>query len=304
MTTSSKPAFLPLLLGLLLLATPRLQGEQDYAARLKELNEQKAEAQIEPLLNEWREKRPNDPDAWVSSANYYFNERRINISTKKPTKGDFPLNNLETGEPAGSISLESDMGAIKRATTLLQEATKKFPGRVDIWCGLAFLQQETGDFDAEFATLKNMIAYTHDHPARLQWLKGEKLPDPPDQFLAEKIHSYGMYYEKKETPENDRRFFRIAMFATESFPNIPYGFNDVGMFYSVSGEPAKAREWLEKANRIAPNDTLILMNLGQIALKLHDDRSARKWFEEVIKREPKGEFAEQARNALGKLKKK
>jgi len=304
MTVFSQPAFRPFLIVLLLLANSRLQGEPDYAARLKELKEEKADAQIEPLLKEWREKRPNDPDAWVSSANYYFNQRRINISTKKPAKGDFPLNNLETGEPAGSISLESDKGAIKRATALLQEATKKFPDRVDIWCGLAFLQQESGNFDAELATLKNMIAYTHDHLAQLQWLKGEKLPDPPDQFLAEKIHSYGMFYEKKENPEDDKRFFKIAMLATESFPNIPYGFNDVGMFYSISGEPTKAREWLEKANRIAPNDTLILMNLGRISLKLGDNRSARKWYEEVIKREPKGEFAEQARNALGKLKKK
>jgi TolA-binding protein len=76
------------------------------------------------------------------------------------------------------------------------------------------------------------------------------------------------------------------------------------MFYSISGDQAKAREWLEKANRIAPNDTLILMNLGQISLKLRDNRSARKGYEEVIKREPKGEFAEQAREALKKLQKK
>jgi len=300
----SKPAFIPLLLVVLSLASPRLLGEQDYAARLKELKDEKADAQIEPLLNEWREKRPNDPDAWVSSANYYFNQRRINISAKKPAKGDFPLEKLETGEPAGSISFESDKGATKRAAALLQEATGKFPDRVDIWCGLAFLQQESGDFDAEFGTLKNMIAYTHDHPEHLQWLKGEKLPGPQDQFLAEKIHSYGLFYEKKENPEDDRRFFKIAMLATERYPNIPYGFNDVAMFYSISGDQAKAREWLEKANRIAPNDTLVLMNLGRISLKLRDNRSARKWYEEVIKREPKGEYAEQAKEALKKLQKK
>jgi len=304
MTVFSKLAFIPFLFVLLSLATPHLLAEQDYAARLKELKDEKADAQIEPLLNEWREKRPNDPDAWVSSANYYFNQRRINISTKMPAKGDFPLEKLETGEPAGSISFESDQGAAKRATALLQEATGKFPDRVDIWCGLAFLQQESGDFDAEFATLRNMIAYAHDHPAHLQWLKGEKVPAPQDQFLAEKIHSYGLFYEKKENPEGDRRFFKIAMLATERYPNLPYGFNDVAMFYSISGDQTKAREWLEKANRIAPNDTLVLMNLGRISLKLRDNRSARKWYEEVVRREPKGEYAEEAKNALKKLQKK
>jgi hypothetical protein len=35
-------------------------AEQDYAARFEQLGEKKADAQIEPLLNEWCEKRPND----------------------------------------------------------------------------------------------------------------------------------------------------------------------------------------------------------------------------------------------------
>jgi hypothetical protein len=53
-----------------------------YSARYDQLKDQHAEAQIEPLLTEWREKTPNDPDAWINSANYYFNQRQVVISTK------------------------------------------------------------------------------------------------------------------------------------------------------------------------------------------------------------------------------
>src|SRR5438067_6837618 len=81
-------------------------AEQDYAARFKQLQEQKADAQMEPLLNEWREKVPNDPEAWVTSANYYFNQRQIMLSPKKPGKGDFSLKDPKTGKQAGSISFE------------------------------------------------------------------------------------------------------------------------------------------------------------------------------------------------------
>src|SRR5712691_2156635 len=182
-----------------------LAAEQDYAARFKELREQKADAQIEPLLNEWREKEPNDPDAWITSANYYFNQRQVMISTKKPDKGDFSLTDAKTGKPAGSISFEQDKTAAKHAADILQEATTKFPDRLDIWCGLAFIQQESGSFDAELATLKNMVGYARDHSTQVKWLKGEELPEPPDQFIAEKLHSYGLYYEKKENPEDDKR---------------------------------------------------------------------------------------------------
>jgi tetratricopeptide (TPR) repeat protein len=300
---SSRLAVYSLLAITLLFTGIGLTAEQDYAARFKELREQKADAQIEPLLNEWREKRPNDPDAWITGANYYFNQRQVMISTKKPQKGDFSLTHKKTGKQAGSISFEADRGAIKRAAELLQEATAKFPDRLDIWCGLAFIFQETGDFDFELATLKRMVAYAHDHAAELRWLKGEPLAEPADQFIAEKLHSYSLYYEKKENPEDDKRFLQIAMFGTEQFPNLPYAFNDVAQFYYVSGDKKKAREWLEKASKVDPKDTLVLMNLGNVSMKLGDPGSARKYYEEVVEVDPDGEYAQDAKDALRKLKK-
>jgi Flp pilus assembly protein TadD len=148
-----------------------------------------------------------------------------------------------------------------------------------------------------------MVAYARDHATELKWLKGENLPQPPDQFIPEKLHSYGLYYEKKENPKDDKRFLEIAKFSAEQFPNHPYAFNDVAMYFSLIGDNAKTREWLERANRIDPKDTLVMMNLGHICSKLGDSRNARKWYEEIIQVDPTGEDAQQAKDALAKLKK-
>ena len=150
-----------------------------------------------PLLTEWREKAPDDPDAWITGANYYLGQGQIMISKKKPGPGDFKLSDEKTGKQAGSISFEQDKPGIKRAVDLLQEATTKFPDHLDIWCGLAFMYQESGDFDNELSTLKKMVAYARAHPAQLKWLKGEPLGKPADKFVAEKLHEYGSYYEGK-----------------------------------------------------------------------------------------------------------
>jgi tetratricopeptide (TPR) repeat protein len=169
-----------------------LVAERDYAARFEQLREEKADAKIEPLLNELREKRPSDPEAWITSANHYFNQRQVMISTKKPQKGDFSLTDKKTGKPAGSISFEQDKGNMKRAADLLQEATTKFPDRLDIWCGLAFIYQESGDFESEMSTLQRMAAYSREHATQLKWLKGEPLNEPADKFVPEKLHGYGL----------------------------------------------------------------------------------------------------------------
>src|SRR5437660_6731505 len=129
-----------LLLAPLFFAGVLLAAEQDYAARFKELQAQKAGPQIDSLLDEWRAQKPNDPDAWITSANYYFNQSvGPNISTKKAEKGDYGLTNQKTGKEAGSISMKPGVAKTSRsAAEILGEAINKFPDRLDIWCGLAF----------------------------------------------------------------------------------------------------------------------------------------------------------------------
>ena len=191
-----------LIITLLLLSLGRASAE-DYAARFKQLREQKADGgQIDSLLDEWRAKSSNDPDAWITSANYYFNESvGPTISTKPAQKGDYGLTDKKTGKNAGSISFKPNVAKTSRdATTILQEATTKFPDRLDIWCGLSFIYQEIGDFDKELATLKQMVAYTKAHPTGLKWLKGEPIEEPEDKYVPEKLHGYGVLLREKGKP--------------------------------------------------------------------------------------------------------
>ena len=275
---------------------------QEYARRYRQLLDQHAEAQIEPLLTEWREKAPDDPDAWITSANYYFNQRQPNISTKKPGPGDITLTDKK-GKLAGSISFEQDKESVKRAADLLQEATAKFPDRLGIWCGLAFLYQESGDFDNELSTLKKMVAYAREHAAQLKW-EGEPLKEPADKFIAEKLHSYGLYYEKKENAEDDKRWFQISTLATDQYPNHPQGFKDAAGYWADIGEWQKARESFEKAHQLDPKSAQALIALGQVSVEMKDFVSARKYYEEALKLEPNGQYAQEAKEALRKLKKK
>ena len=193
---------------------------------------------------------------------------------------------------------------MKRAADLLQEATTKFPDHLDIWCGLAFMYQESGDFDNELATLKKMVAYTREHPAQLKWLKGEPLSKPADKFVPEKLHEYGLYYEKKENAEDDKRWYQIATLATDQYPNDPQGFKDAAGYWADIGEWQKARESFEKAHQLDPKSAAALVGLGQISAEMKDFVSARKYYEEALKLEPNGQYAQTAKEALQKLKKK
>ena len=273
---------------------------REYARRYRELLDQRAESQKEPLLTEWREKAPDDPDAWIASANYYFNQRQMRIEMRSPSPGDITITDKRTGK-VGTIRHEEDKPGMKRAAQLLEEATTKFPDHLDIWCGLAFMYQESGDFDNELSTLKKMVVYAREHPTQLKWLKGESLGEPADKFVPDKLHEYGLYYAKKENPEDDKRWFQISTLATEQYPNHPEGFNDSAGYWADIGEWQKARDLFEKALQINPKSVGVLVNLGNASVEMKDFASARKYFEEALKVDPNDQ---EAKAALRKLKKK
>ena len=58
---------------------------------------------------------------------------------------------------------------------------------------------------------------------------------------------------------------------------------------------------MEQANKVDPKDTLVLMNLGKTCADLGDIAAARKWYAEIIRIDPNGEYAKPAKEALKKL---
>ena len=166
------------------------------------------------------------------------------------------------------------------------------------------MYQESGDFDNELSTLKKMVAYAREHPTQLKWLKGAPLGEPADKFVPDKLHEYGLYYEKKENAEDDKRWFQIATLATDQYPNDPQGFKDAAGYWADIGDWQKARESFEKAHQLDPKSAAALVALGQISAEMKDFVSARKYYEETLKLEPNGQYAKTAKEALQKLKKK
>lgn len=275
----------------------------DYETRFQELKKENS-PKIEQLLNEWREKQPDDPDAWINSANYYFDRASdINTSTKRPDKDDYALTNEKTGEVVGSLAFTTDPRFTKIAIGYLEEAAKRFPQRLDVWCGLSYSLQEAGDFDRQFSVIKECVAYAKERPDTLRWLKGQPLSTPAESFVPEKLHGYSTYYMKKGTSVDDERFLKIVQFIGDSYPKHCYAFNDLAAYYSSKHDRTKVREYLEKAHVADPSDVIVLLNLGDSCVNSHDLKSARLYYQKVLDLKPEAEDLAAAKRALQELDK-
>ena len=75
-------------------------------------------------------------------------------------------------------------------------------------------------------------------------------------------------------------------------------------YWADIGDWQKARESFEKAHQLDPKSAEPLIALGQVSAQMKDVVSARKYYEEALKVEPNGQYAQAAKEALQKLKKK
>jgi len=141
--------------------------------------------QIEPLLTEWREKAPDDPDAWITSANYYFTNARRTFRRRNPAQRHY-VDDKE-GKANGSISFEQNKTDMKRAADSSSGSDHEFPESLGYLVRARVHVSRERRFDNELSTLKKMVAYTREHPAQLKWLKGEPLSEPADKFVPEKL---------------------------------------------------------------------------------------------------------------------
>jgi tetratricopeptide (TPR) repeat protein len=277
---------------------------ESYRKRFQELDEKKDHAAAEKLLGEWLARRPDDPAAYVCGANHYFNRSRdvpLVISTEPARGSGLSLTSDSTGKNAGSINPGTpDQALATRAVDLLRQATKRFPDRLDIWFGLAYLQQEGQDWDGELVTLRAAVAQALARPTALVWEEGAPLPAPADSLVPETLHDYAAFHvQKRRGADAEARAIAIATLATRSYPKHPYAFNLLAAIDHAQGDLRGAVDNSEKAHALAPDDMLVLFNLAKNAADLGDVPRARAAWKTVAQ----SNDARMARAARAELKK-
>jgi tetratricopeptide (TPR) repeat protein len=295
----------PLILLLAIAISPA--SAMDPRQRFDEAVRTGDDAQVDQAMTAWTAAEPQNPEAYVKAANHYFNKARrelIQMSPKPPEKGDFSLKDSESGKIVGSIGpvVSLNPAVASHATDILREATRKFPERLDIWFGLAYIHNELHNFDALYSTFEEAFKYCTGHPTELKWKNGQPLPKDPANFMPEHAQRYIKDYFSRETPEDKERAFRLAKLVAESYPNHPYPLNVIGIYFANKKEWTQAISNLEKAHELDPRDALIMMNLGMIHLDLHENDKARAYYEKVIASDADERIRQMAQKKLAELK--
>ncbi len=285
----------------------------DYKKDWADLREKIGKEKLEAHLSDWRTREPENPDAWIHSANFALEQGEA-VNFQNRGKGPLPEGNYELVEKDGKITIVQngkevgEVGpggynpeAVRKAGGYLVEALKKWPHRADIHCGLATIYARGDLWKEHIATLESFGAAAREQAGKLRWCHNEELGAPEADFVADKLHSFALRQFEQETKEGDARLFAIAKIAIAACPKSAKGYNDAAIYHGLTKNWKAAQPMLEKAAAVAPEDTLVWMNLGDNFVRLKDKAGARKAYQRVLDLNPPEELRADARKKLDEL---
>lgn len=285
----------------------------DYDADYQKLIHDVPSEQMEKHLADWRTREPDNPDAWIHSANWFFNQSRVtemDIGGKPLPADTFVLEEVDGKIIARDAKTKRKLGqvnsttryeekAARTAITLLRDAVKRWPQRLDIHCGIAHILTELGALGEVRDALTLMTTQARELRGKLRWCHDEVLGKSEEVFLAEKLQGFALQMFDRQTGPADHIFFQIATLMATELPALPHGFNNLAVYHGLQKDWPAAQKALEQAAIVAPDDALVWANLGDNSVRLKLKTRARECYERVLQLEP--DHAE-ARKALGKLR--
>lgn len=276
-------------------------GQTNYQ-KFKELYQKNDTVAVQNLLNDWEKQNP-DAEFYVSAVNFYFNKSRkevLSLDQETPSKDALTLKNDE-GNVVAYLSSKDlyDKNFLQKTFKYFDEGISKFPDRLDIRLGKVYSLGEIGDYENFSKEIVKTIQYTSKNKNNWLWSENKKFHGDEKEFLqAIQVYNNQIY----ET--NDDSLLKYMKQINEEvlkyYPNHVESLSNLSIVSLISKNYDEALSYLLKAEKLAPEDYIVLNNIAY-AYKLKNDKTNAIKYYNLVKKFGTEEAKTQAENELKKL---
>ena len=237
------------------------------------------------LLKKWEEKTLDDPDLYIAWFNYYFQmSMKEVVRVDSNPKGDFKIFDPETNKQVGSMYGEIfyDPEIVKNGIEYINKGIEKYPNRLDMRLGKVYSYGKTLEYEKFTDEIIKAIDYSAINKNKWTWSANDSLENPAD-FLLHAIQDYQVQLYNTQDDSLLDNMLLIADEVLKFYPDHVQSLSNKSIVYILKNEYDKGIESLLMAEKLAPTDYIVYINLAQ-AYKLKGDiDKAIKYYELVIK---------------------
>jgi len=257
------------------------------------------------ILTQWENSNPTDPELFTSYFNYHFIKSKkevIALTTEEPDGEKLVLRdslNQITGYMGSDIYF--DKKELQKGIDKINKGIELYPNRLDMRFGKIYTYGQVENWDGFTKEIIETVKYSVINNNKWTWTNNEQRPGGKEEFLLD-IQDYQL---DLYNTGNDDLLVNMRTIATEIlkiYPDHIESLTNISITYLLTKEYDKGIEILKRAEKLNPNDAIVLGNIAQ-AYKLKGDKEkAIEYYERTVKYgdEPTKEYAKQQIDELKK----
>lgn len=275
-------------------------GQTNYQ-KFKELYQKNDTIAVQKLLEDW-EKTP-DAEFYVSAVNYYFNKSKKEVLTldkSVPKKEALEVKD-DNGNVVAYLSSKDlfDTNLLQKTFKYFDEGISKFPDRLDIRFGKVYILGQIEDYENFSKEIVKTIQYSTKNKNNWLWSENEKLEGGEKEFLLS-IQDYNNQIYDTNDDSLLKYMKQINEEVLKYYPNHVESLSNLSIVSLISKNYDEALSYLLKAEKLAPEDYIVLNNIA-FAYKLKNDKTNAIKYYNLVKKFGTEEAKTQAENELKKL---
>lgn len=257
---------------------------QDFQSEFRTAFQRDDTVAVGQVLRRWQQARPQDPNWFVARFNYLFKQAEI-----------VELRSGTTAEP-GALQVKDKKGRVvasmgsgfrpdftDRACATLRQGLQVAPNRLDMWFGLAKAYEMTGQPTEQVRALTEALTIHAKSPTIWLWRDGAALPAPEAEFVPGSLEEYASYYWRRGDDTGLETGRQIAELLVQYYPQSSLGYFNLGAYHGFKGQHQQAYDYLQRADKLQPDDVSTVANLTKLAIDLKRKPEAQQYLARLQK---------------------
>jgi tetratricopeptide (TPR) repeat protein len=221
--------------------------------------------EVEIFLNENELSLQKDPEYYVILLNYIVSKGNLSGVTiaKGEPQGDDLILYDKTGDAVGFLGYRDgyDKKLILDGVSKAQSALMYFKSRLDIRFGIVVAAKIIKRWDIVGDQLVETLKVSKEINNKWSWGSINSMGSNLKEFMIENIQSDIEKLFRIEDSIADDALLRISQTMITCYPDVIYGYANLGGLYLAKQEYDKADEYFRKALQIDPNDEIVKANV-------------------------------------------
>lgn len=242
------------------------------------------------FLEKWEKSDSNDAELYVSYFNYYVKQGQQEMITlgNNPKGADaFKIVGVDSNTKDIVAYIYSDKNFkpinLNKAFEYIEKGIQKHPNRLDMRFGKVYIHGQMEDYDKFSKEIIRTLDYSVENKNKWLWSENKNLDEDPKEFMLGTIQSYQIQIYNTENDSLLNYMKDIADRVLKYYPNHIESLSNLSIVYMLQKQYDKAIQVLSQAEKLNPQDYIVLANIAHAYQLNKDKANAIKYYELTVK---------------------